>query len=141
MKWIEKHINGFFYLNGVLLILEVICGIWAMYLMVGIPHNRPSTWTTAQWDLINFLWPGLLIYSTIDILFAALCFMKKYFIFPIILFYMVFLEPNSAIMNLDQIIKFGMLLPASNIGYLIDIVVFIFAIFSTILWVAKLRRR
>ena len=138
MIWLEKHINLFFKINGIFMLLIVVFGIWTILLLGGIPHNSPFTWTSYQWNMINFLWTPTVIYSAIYILFSILCFMRKYFIFPIILLFLI-TSPNSAIENLSQIMTYGFLSPARNISGIVGALEFIFAIFGTILWIRKIR--
>ncbi len=138
MKWLEKHINGFFYLNGILVIASQVFGIWAI-LQLGIPHNSPTTWTPYQWHMVNFLWKPAIIDTIFCLILAILCFMKKYFVFPIILLFSI-LTIKGGVVTIEEIIQYGFVYPVANISCLIGIAELITGALGTILWIRRLMR-
>ncbi len=139
MKWIEKHINGFFLLNGIVLLLIVVFGIWAVLLLSGVPHNSPTSWTPYQWKMIDFLWKPTLVYSVIYLLFAILCFMKKYFAFPVIALFLCF-SIKGTIENVAEIFKYGLIYPVNNLLGVFGVLALVLSIIGIVIWVRKLRR-
>lgn len=106
MDWLERHSDGFFKLNGALLIVILLLSILAVYLAAGLPNNSITSWTANQWDLIKFLWGPILINAIKYALLALLCFKKKYIVFPIsVLFWASGLD--TSFFNLDQIRQYG----------------------------------
>lgn len=138
MTWLEKHINAFFRVNGVLLFAGIVMGIWAT-LQLGVPHNSPSTWTPYQWNMIDFLWKPVIFDLILSLSLAALCFMKKYFVFPIILICSIY-TLKGGVMTIDEIIRYGFIYPVAFLSCLIGVAEFILGILGTMLWIRKIWR-
>jgi len=139
MIWLEKHINLFLKINGILMLLILAFGILAVLCMFGIPHNSISTWTASQWDMANFLWTPTIIYSAIYLLLAVLCFIRIYFVFPLIV---LFLIPalHDITINITEIITYGFIYPLPNILGIFRLLTLILSIIGTILWIRKRKR-
>jgi len=138
MTWLEKHINLFFKINGILMLFIAVFAIWVILWTFGIPNNGPSTWTPYQWNMIDFLWKPTVIYSVIYFLLAILCFMRKYFVFPAIVLVLGSCL-NTSIGNISQIFQYGFVYPVYNIMGIFEILHFTLAIIGTILWIRKIR--
>lgn len=136
MNWLEKHIDVFFRFNGFLLIIDIVIGIWAT-LQLGFPSNDPWSWTAYQWNMIGFLWKPALIDLMLSLILSMLCFMKKYFVFPIILICSIYTLKGGMI-TINEIMKYGFVYPIANLSCLIGIMEFISATFGTIIWVRKI---
>jgi len=139
MNWLEKHVKGFFLINGILLIVSLILGVWAT-LQFGMPNSNPIRWTSSQWNMIDFLWGPILADIIISLLLAAFCFLKKYIIFPVIFIYSVY-GLKIGIINMNEIIRYGFIYPIDNLSGIIIIIEFILALLGTILWIRKLKRK
>jgi hypothetical protein len=140
MRWLEKHIDLFFKVNGILMLVTIIFGIFAILWTFGVPDNSPTTWTSYQWHMIDFLWKPAIINSLIGILFAILCVMRRYFVFALILLFNSHHFIDGCMWNIAQIIKYGFIYPVNNLQGLLMTLQFILAIIGIILWIRKILR-
>lgn len=140
MRWLEKHINIFFKLNGILWLIYITVSIWALYSIMGWPNNSIDTWKPHQWVMVKAYWIPKLAYCVIFLLFSALCFMKKYFTFPVMT---VFIGSSLDIIlfNINQVLEKGLAYPGPNIAGIFGIILFILSLIGTILWIRKLFNR
>jgi hypothetical protein len=141
MIWLEKHIIGFFRFTGIFLILVTIFYTWGIIFLGGIPHGLPSVWTPYQWDMLKFLWIPTLWYLIIYLLLAALCFMKKYFAFPvsIVAMWYGFGGMSTPMLNLVLIVRDGFIYPVANLLGIIALITFVLSLIGTLLWINRLK--
>lgn len=136
MHWLEKHMDSFFKLNGILWLIAIPVSIWSLYSTMGLPNNSIDTWETYQWVMVKAYWVPKLMYCIIYLLFSMLCFARKYPVFPIMTLFLAS-SLNIILFNINQVLEKGLIYPGPNLAGILGIIQFVLGLIGTMLWIKK----